>query len=593
MPAVASAEATYVVNSHAEGITETECEPETECTLTEALNMANGDSEPSTIEFSIEGAIELGSMPQTIVEPVTIDATTLPDYEGSPLVEIDGSETENEGPTEGLVTFGEGQLTLEGIAINGFENNIVIDGDSGPSQICGSYIGTDLSGTEARPSNSEAYADGVGVLITPDASPGNLIGGPGCPGSVISGNGEAGIVDRGEGTEIEGNDVGTDPSGLQAVPNGSDAEFGAGVVLGKTAVGGGAGVDRNTIAHNAGPGVLVEEGATGIRILFNSIFANGGKGIEFPSAPQAAPELGAATTTSGGTKVTGTLHGEPNEPYYVNFFANPECDSSGFGEGKRYIGSSKEGEIETDAAGQAHFEVTGLEPLPTGEDVVTASDETPAGSSEFSNCVTAQRPAPAPVQSAAAIVPPPPPGPTPVNGESVVVAPKAGTVYVKRPGQKKRKLLREGQAIPVGSIVDATHGKVTLTSIDASGKEQTAVFYGGVFLVLQHDGSGLVILRLRGGNFKSCKPSRGKAASSSTRRRKRGSESRRLWGSGKGNFRTEGNYGSASVRGTIWFTEDRCDGTFFKVRRGVVTVRDFSSGRTISLPAGKSYLARP
>ena len=72
-----------------------------------------------------------------------------------------------------------------------------------------------------------------------------------------------------------------------------------------------------------------------------------------------------------------------------------------------------------------------------------------------------------------------------------------------------------------------------------------------------------------------------------------GRKSRKLWGSGKGNFRTEGNNGSATVRGTIWLTEDRCDGTFFKVRRGVVTIRDFGANETFQLGKGKSYLAQP
>ena len=72
-----------------------------------------------------------------------------------------------------------------------------------------------------------------------------------------------------------------------------------------------------------------------------------------------------------------------------------------------------------------------------------------------------------------------------------------------------------------------------------------------------------------------------------------GRKSRKLWGSGKGNFRTEGNNGSATVRGTIWLTEDRCDGTFFKVRRGVVTIRDFGADETFPLGKGKSYLAQP
>jgi hypothetical protein len=44
--------------------------------------------------------------------------------------------------------------------------------------------------------------------------------------------------------------------------------------------------------------------------------------------------------------------------------------------------------------------------------------------------------------------------------------------------------------------------------------------------------------------------------------------------------------------GTIWLTSDQCNGTLFKVRRGVVKVNDFVLDKTVSLPAGKSYLAK-
>ncbi|HUB98595.1 MAG TPA: hypothetical protein VMS11_02105, partial [Solirubrobacterales bacterium] len=176
----------------------------------------------------------------------------------------------------------------------------------------------------------------------------------------------------------------------------------------------------------------------------------------------------------------------------------------------------------------------------------------------------------------------------PDNGESVAVAPEEGKVLVQRPGQKKPTELKEGQTIPIGSLVDATNGKVLLTSVNAAGETQSAVFYGGKFLVQQHDGSGLVILKLRGGDLSSCGSEARKSGASAS-----GRKGRRLWGSGHGNFRTEGSYGSATVRGTIWFTEDRCGSTFFKVKRGVVTVRDFAQDKTIQLPAGKSYLAKP
>ena len=46
------------------------------------------------------------------------------------------------------------------------------------------------------------------------------------------------------------------------------------------------------------------------------------------------------------------------------------------------------------------------------------------------------------------------------------------------------------------------------------------------------------------------------------------------------------------MRGTVWDTIDRCDGTLTKVRRGRVVVRDFRRKQNIVLTAGKSYLAK-
>ena len=67
----------------------------------------------------------------------------------------------------------------------------------------------------------------------------------------------------------------------------------------------------------------------------------------------------------------------------------------------------------------------------------------------------------------------------------------------------------------------------------------------------------------------------------------------KLWGNGKGKFRTNGKYSSATVRGTIWLTTDRCDGTLTTVRRGTVRVRDLRRHKTVTVKAGHSYLARP
>ena len=66
-----------------------------------------------------------------------------------------------------------------------------------------------------------------------------------------------------------------------------------------------------------------------------------------------------------------------------------------------------------------------------------------------------------------------------------------------------------------------------------------------------------------------------------------------LWGSGHGSFRTQGQYSSATVRGTKWFVQDSCAGTLTKVAQGVVSVRDDVKHKTITLRTGRQYLARP
>jgi hypothetical protein len=83
------------------------------------------------------------------------------------------------------------------------------------------------------------------------------------------------------------------------------------------------------------------------------------------------------------------------------------------------------------------------------------------------------------------------------------------------------------------------------------------------------------------------------ATAASGRRPGKKPKTRKLWGDGSGSFRTRGQYSAATVRGTQWLTEDRCDGTFTRVVRGVVSVQDFVRHKSVILRAGKQYLARP
>jgi hypothetical protein len=186
----------------------------------------------------------------------------------------------------------------------------------------------------------------------------------------------------------------------------------------------------------------------------------------------------------------------------------------------------------------------------------------------------------------------------PKQGKTVNVDPGKvkGKVNIKLPGASDPVPLEQGASVPVGSVLDARHGEVTVnTAPREDGAKQFATFSGAAFQVLQSKtGPVTTEIRLRGGSFSSC----GRSPGSSIFGRvfasgNRGSRKvRSLWGHGKGHFRTSGRNGAATVRGTFWLTQDRCDGTLVRVRRGLVGVRDFKKHKTIAVPAGHSYLAR-
>jgi hypothetical protein len=171
-----------------------------------------------------------------------------------------------------------------------------------------------------------------------------------------------------------------------------------------------------------------------------------------------------------------------------------------------------------------------------------------------------------------------PPLPAPVGGSTVDVKTYSGTVLVDG------LPLSAGDQIRVGSTIDATHGTMTITSASPTGGLETANLAGGKFKVLQHGAKAGTELALQGGSFGVCKR-RTQAATLAP------VVVRGLWGNGKGDFVTDGRFAAATVRGTIWLTEDRCDGTLVVVRRGVVSVLDRVHHRTVLVTAGHSYLA--
>jgi hypothetical protein len=163
---------------------------------------------------------------------------------------------------------------------------------------------------------------------------------------------------------------------------------------------------------------------------------------------------------------------------------------------------------------------------------------------------------------------------------------------VKLPGSNTFVPLDQAQNLPPGTIVDVS-GNAAIQLADPNGNEMT--FSGQLGngpsdnvpsqFVYQGVTKGVVQLALTGGNFSSFK------RTISAVHAKAKKPVRRLWGSGKGKFRTKGKYAAATVRGTIWEVADFKDNTLCLVKRGVVAVQDFVKKKTVLVKAGHSYTA--
>lgn len=165
---------------------------------------------------------------------------------------------------------------------------------SGGNSVQGNFIGTDVTGQSALPNRLSGISVSPGnsglvgtnrVGGTPGTTPGGA-----CTGAcnVISGNDAEGISIRNLVgaeviTRIEGNAIGTDVAGTDALGNASD---GIRIQDDGNVVGGLDPAAHNTIAHNGGSGVAVVSGgfsnvaAIENRIAGNTMFSNGGPGID-------------------------------------------------------------------------------------------------------------------------------------------------------------------------------------------------------------------------------------------------------------------------------------------------------------------------
>lgn len=254
--------------------------------------------------------------------------------------------------------------------------------------IQGNYIGTNAPGNASR-------ANTTGIWVTGSAS-NTLI-----QDNLIAGNSQAGVLLDGASsqTTLRGNWIGVQTDGVTALGNsqqGVDVKNATNNTIGVVGAG-------NIIAHNGGDGVRIEASNTGNSIRGNSIFANGGLGIDLggdgvtfnhqgdiagPNNYQNYPVLTLVASDGVNTRVKGTMASGSHTNFNLDLYANPTCDPSFFGEGQTYLGSFP---ISTDAGGDFDQVLPVNIPEPQGVSA-TATDVTNGNTSEFSYCHPASTP---------------------------------------------------------------------------------------------------------------------------------------------------------------------------------------------------------
>ena len=258
-------------------------------------------------------------------------------------------------------------------------NNDGVDISSSGNVVAGNFIGTDATGTVARGN----LASGLGLS---SGAAGNTIGGTVAgAGNLISASGSYGLYIRYAGTSgnlIQGNFIGTDLTGTNALGNAW-----AGVALWGGASGnsiGGIGAG-NTIAFSGWAGVaLYDQPTTNNSVRGNSIFGNGGLGIDLTGVAndlQSSPVITNAFGSGTSTVVQGKLSSTASTSFLIDVYRNLAGS-----QGQFYLGTVS---VTTDGSGNASFACTNTSGNYAGQAITATATAANGDTSEFSAAVTA------------------------------------------------------------------------------------------------------------------------------------------------------------------------------------------------------------
>jgi hypothetical protein len=268
------------------------------------------------------------------------------------------------------------------VVAGNFDDGIDLHDGSTHNIVEGNYDGFDVTGTKPLGNG----ADGIYLQNASNNLIGSVVSGD---GNVIGNNGFNGVFLYGDAhaNTIINNFIGTTPHGGN-FGNGAVFSLADGIFLAQFGTPKGPSnnlIVSNTIANNAGGGVVIDLDPTGNSvgnsILMNSIYGNGGIPIDLgedgvtpnhpggsttgPNHLQNYPVLLPPVTNADGTvTLSGTLNATPNGVYRIEFYA-----SSRSGDAQVFLGAIT---VTTDASGNsATFHFT-FRPVP-GKPFLTAT----------------------------------------------------------------------------------------------------------------------------------------------------------------------------------------------------------------------------
>lgn len=388
------------------------------CTLRQAITAANATAAADIINFSIPGdgplrIIAASNLP-TITQPLTIDGYSQPGALENTLDASASSDASNAViriwldaaaglpvPAIGLSVCA-ANVTVRGLAITNFQTNTVAYGLTNAQATCagasngvvaGNFVGMD-------PLGGHTPVQIPPVVLNAVTSATLRIGGTAVADRNVIFGGTSSAVQLGNGAsaQIDGNLIGTDPTGTLNRSSGP-----TGIVAAVTATAA-IGIQRPNLIAFSPRGVSALNTATGVSAGPNRFVSVdlpidlGGNGVtpndaddadSGPNNLQNFPVLNLARRSADSLLVQGTLDrpaGSASLTYTITLYASESCTASGHGPGQRLLGSRS---ITLTNGNNETFSITlsGIEPLAVGTAITAVATDANGNSSEPSACL--------------------------------------------------------------------------------------------------------------------------------------------------------------------------------------------------------------